>query len=589
MPPDLTPKFQLAGQYLSQGKYEQARLAFQRILQVASGHPDANNGMAIALGYQGQPERALYFARRAVEARPNDTALENTLANLLRQLGRAREALEFVRRIAARPDTPLIVRSTLTNALWDAEECLESVEYSRALLGEGPGAQMFVFQVAPKLALVGRVEEGVDLCRAAMPAMRDQPDLHRSLAVALINDARAGASDVLEAHRGLVECLDRTARVPLQDLAAPSDPQRRLRVGLVSTDFRRHSVAYFVEAILRRLDRTGFHVACYSAVTREDEVTTSFRRLADAWTSINPFDDAQAAERIARDSIDILIDLNGHTTGGRLGIFRRRPAPVQVAYCGYPATTALPTVDLRIVDSITDPPGSESHCTERLIRLDPCFLCYSPPPDPPPVAPAPAHANGHATFGSFNATSKLNEPLLDLWARVVREVPGSRLVLKAAPLVDPRLRDDLAQRLARRGVAPERVDLLGPTAELREHLAAYSRIDLALDPFPYHGTTTTCEALLMGVPVVTRAGAMHAGRVGASLLHAVGLDELVARDEEGYVALARALAGDLPRLAALRATLRDRLLGSPLCDGAAFAGRFGAALRTAWRSACAGR
>lgn len=587
MPPDLTPKFQLAGQYLSQGKYEQARLAFQRILQVAPGHPDANNGMAIALTYQAQADKALYFARRAVEARPDDTALENTLANILRQLGRAREALDLVRRIVARPDTPLIVRSTLTNALWDADECLESVEYSRALLKDGPEAQMFAFQVAPKLALVGRVEEGVDLCRAAMPTMRNQPDLHRSLAAALVNDARASAGDVLDAHRGLAECLERTARVPLQETSPPRDPERRVRVGLVSTDFRRHSVAYFVDAILRHLDRARFHVTCYSAVTREDDVTASFRALADAWTSLNPLDDAQAAERIARDGIDILIDLNGHTTGGRLGVLRRRPAPVQVTYCGYPATTGLPAIDYRVVDATTDPPGSESHCTERLVRLDPCFLCYSPPGDLPPVSPAPAATSGHVTFGSFNATSKLNEPLLDLWSRVMREVPGSRLALKAASLVDPRLREDLAARFVARGVGRERLDLLPPHGPLREHLDAYSRVDVALDPFPYHGTTTTCEALLMGVPVVTRAGVMHAGRVGVSLLRAVGLGELIASDEDGYVALAHALAKDVARLSGLRATLRGRLLASPLCDAPAFAARFGQALRTIWKDACA--
>src|SRR5690606_27108078 len=263
----------------------------------------------------------------------------------------------------------------------------------------------------------------------------------------------------------------------------------------------------------------------------------------------------------------------------------RRAAPIQASLIGYPNTTGVAAIDYRFTDTFADPPGADDRHAERLIRLDPCFLCYDPPRD----APDPAHEpNGDTiTFASFNAAMKINDPLIALWSRLLAEVPAARLLLKAFDFRDAALRDAIRARFAAAGADPARIEILPPIADSGGHLALYRRVDIALDTFPYHGTTTTCEALYMGVPVVTLAGRTHAARVGVSLLNAVGLPDLIANTPDDYIATARGLAADPARRASLRETLRQRVLDSPLCDGPAYAARFTDALRTIWRDWCA--
>ena len=350
----------------------------------------------------------------------------------------------------------------------------------------------------------------------------------------------------------------------------------RCRVGLLSADLRRHSAAYFVEPLLEHLDRERFELVVYSASPKRDEVTRRLEAYPAAWRWVADLDAAGLDAAIRADDLDVLVELSGLTVGQRLDGLVRRPARVQATYLGYPNTTGCRFIDARFVDSLTDPPGAEALHVERLERLESCFLCFKPGPETPAVRPRdPASP---LTFGCFGAVSKYNESTLYAWARVLAAVPGSRLLLKARGLREERARDDVRQRLRMYGVAPDRVDIRGPLDDTTEHLAAYHDVDLALDTFPYHGTTTTCEAMLMGVPTVTRVGDRHAARVGLSLNSAVGLRDLCADDEGGYVAAAIALAQDRARLADLRGTLRDRLLASPLGDGPGFGRRFGAAL-----------
>jgi predicted O-linked N-acetylglucosamine transferase (SPINDLY family) len=257
-----------------------------------------------------------------------------------------------------------------------------------------------------------------------------------------------------------------------------------------------------------------------------------------------------------------------------------------VTYLGYPSTTAIPNFGWRFVDAITDPPGAEDSATERLVRLDKSFLCYRPPADAPEPSQGPAASGQPITFGSFNAPMKIGTGTLDAWARVLREVPGSRLLLKGRPFGDAGVRRRVQDELAGRGIDAQRIEFALWTPTIRDHLACYSRVDVALDTFPYNGTTTTCEALWMGVPVVTLEGRMHAGRVGASLLTAVGKPELIARTTDEYVALAARLARDPGRLASLRFSLREKMATSPLRDETGHAARFEAALRSAWREWC---
>ncbi|MEK6701737.1 MAG: hypothetical protein AABZ53_05710, partial [Planctomycetota bacterium] len=353
-----------------------------------------------------------------------------------------------------------------------------------------------------------------------------------------------------------------------------------IRLGFLSADFYDHPVPRFMLPILRHLDRKRFHITCYNLGRTRDQITQECKGLADAWHDLLELSDDQAAAKIIRDRTHVLFDLVGLTRGLRLGLLSQRPAPIQVSWIGYPNSTGLPAIDARFVDTTTDPTDSPAVSLEQLVPLDPCFLCYEPPHDAPQPADRAAETSREITFGSFNVLAKFNHRTADLWAGVLKAVPASRLLMKSAALADPSVRARIGAAFESRGISPERLELLGPTKGTAEHLAMYSRVDIALDTIPYNGTTTTCEALWMGVPVVTLLGQSHAGRVGASLLKAAGLPELVARDPAEFLQVAAALASGASRLSTLHSTLRTRLVSSTLTDAPAMAHRFAAAIET---------
>lgn len=340
-----------------------------------------------------------------------------------------------------------------------------------------------------------------------------------------------------------------------------------LRIGYLSADLYGHSVAFFLEPILCNHDRSRFEIYCYANRTMEDETTLRLKALSNHWRVVYGLSDELAAEMITADEIDILVDLSGHTAGNRLGVCAYRPASVQISWIGHPNTTGLPQMDYYLTDDWCDPAGMTDHLyRERLYRLPRIFSCYAPPVAYPPVAPPPVAANGTITFGCFNSVAKINEPLISWWAEMLKAVPGSSLLIKGPKLDDRETREELLLLFARQGIGRDRLLIHGLTATRQEHLGLYASVDIALDTFPYHGTTTTCEALLMGVPVVTLAGTTHVSRVGVSLLHAVGLDDLIAATAQEYIAKTVALAGDPHRLTFLRENLRAQMARSPLMD-----------------------
>jgi protein O-GlcNAc transferase len=354
----------------------------------------------------------------------------------------------------------------------------------------------------------------------------------------------------------------------------------RLRIGYVSGDFREHSVAYFVEPLLRGHDRTAVEVFCYADHRLDDAVTERLRGYADQWRPIAGMADDTVGELIRRDAIDVLVDLGGHSAENRLGVFARRAAPVQATWLGYPNTTGLAEIDYRLTDAVADPLGAaDAWHAEKLVRVPGCFLCYGMPDVLPDVGALPAEANGFVTFGSFNNLAKVSERTMRLWGRVLDAVPGSRLLLKYRSLADAGTRSVVAEMMTRCGINPGRVEMAGHAASREDHLRMYGRVDVALDTTPYCGTTTTCEALAMGVPVVTLAGDAHVSRVGASLMHAMGLWEMVAKSGEEYVGIAVTLAGDLERMKATRIGLRERMRASALCDQGGFSKVMETALR----------
>jgi predicted O-linked N-acetylglucosamine transferase (SPINDLY family) len=554
--------------------------------------PGIQHALAAALedhraGRLAQAEAAY---RQVLAADPNAFDALHLLGSLLVAAGRNDDAIAaFERAVTLRPDAA----DTWSNLGF----CL----VTKRELHRGESACRRAIELNPKLANAhanlgnalqrqARIEEATAALRAALSLNPNLRVAHQNLLVALNYLPAYTPQDVYAEHVGWAAQHANHLGNDAPPHANDRDENRRLRVGYVSPDFRRHSVAFFIEPLLAAHDRGQVEVVCYSDVERPDETTARIKQLAEVWRDTRGLADDRFAQIVRDDRIDILIDLAGHTPGNRLLAFARRPAPVQMTYLGYPNTTGMAAIDYRITDAHADPPGvTDAFHSEQLIRLPRTAWCYHPPAEAPPVATAPPSASaGQVTFASFNKLAKISPPCADAWAQLLRTVPASRMIVKSTALGDAILRQRLLEQFAARGVAADRLEILGPAAATADHLAVYARADVALDTFPYHGTTTTCDALHMGVPVVTLAGQTHVQRVGVSLLHAVGLDDLVAETPEAYVEIAARLSGDCQRLAELRSGLRGRLYASPLGDGRGLAREMESAFRQCWRRWCGG-
>ncbi|MCB2108746.1 MAG: tetratricopeptide repeat protein [Rhodobacteraceae bacterium] len=429
---------------------------------------------------------------------------------------------------------------------------------------------------------VTQIERGqLDAGRASFAAVLKVDPQHRDAAdnlfFSMVYDSDSSA-EIGAAHKRWAAAI----KVPARPRPADATPHRPLRIGYVSADFRRHSVSFFFEPLLAAHDATQVQCICFSNGSFEDDVTARLRSHAIGWRSIQGLSAEQAAGLIAGERIDVLVDLSGHTMGNRLDVFALRPAPVQVTMLGYPATTGMAHFDARLVDAITDPEGSaDAGATEPLIRL-PAMHCYRPLDHAPPVAPMPDLDDRPVQFGSFNKLAKICEHTLALWAGALAAVSGSRLIIKAKALGEAETQAMIAARFQSHGIDPDRISMSGWHSSDQDHLSAYASIDVALDTFPYNGTTTTCEALWMGVPVITLCGHSHASRVGASLLASAGLPDFVATSDREFIDKASQIARDRSELAILRNTLRPKVAASRLCDAVQYARAVEAAYRDLW-------
>lgn len=441
---------------------------------------------------------------------------------------------------------------------------------------------------------LGRFDEMEAAYRKALSLKPSLHSLRQSLgSIPLMNmlyDENNSADDIYVRHRSWGEAvLDDLRKTGTEHsrLTNSRDPDRKLRIAFLSGDFKYHAVSFFFQPLLVHHDRDELEIYCFAEIERPDPVTKFLHDLGGVWRNTYGNTDDIVRAQLRADEIDIAIDLAGHSANNRLHALAARPAPVTATWLGYPATTGLPTMDWRITDAIADPPGQEHFHTEQLMRLPNVFLCYSLfMTDMPDVAPVPALTNGLIRFGSFNNPQKISASTVATWARILAAVPRSRLAFKHFFFVEPILRQRLLQRFVAHGIDADRLEFRDPHRDFGAHLRSYDDIDVALDPFPYNGTTTTCEAMWMGVPMVSLIGDHHASRVGLDLLTQVGLTELAASDQQSYIATAIALAQDLPRLQRLRGELRERMRASPLCNAPRFARAFEAALREMWRQWC---
>ncbi len=548
--------------------------------QALAAHPDfaqAYQNLGTCLIRVNRLDEAAECCRAALRIQPHYAEAHNTLGHALSQYGRLEDAVVSFRQALALKPVYVEALNNLGAALMELDRLSEATAACRAAIAADPRFFRAYINLGTALHKEGYLEDAVTALRQALAVRPDFAAAHSNLLFCLCYDQAWQPEMVLEEHR---------AWAAIHTPACPAPPRtgRALRrIGYVSPDFRQHPVGIFIEPVVRAHDRARFEIHLFSNVGRPDAATRRFQALANGWHDIRGLADEEAAQLVRLQEIDILVDLTGHASENRLPLFGRRPAPLQVTYCGYPCTTGMQAIQYRLTDQWADPPGlTERLHTETLVRLPHGFLCYVPPAEAPEVGPLPARVTGHVTFGSFNALPKVRPATVAAWAEVLRQVPGSRMILKAAGLTDPEPRGRILELFAGQGIQEPRLELVAAVPSFAHHLGLYNRIDLALDTFPYHGTTTTCEALWMGVPVVVLAGATHLSRVGVSLVGRVGLAHLAADSEAAYIDRAVALASDLERLASLRAGLRRRMAASPLTDPVRFTRELEEAYRRMW-------
>jgi protein O-GlcNAc transferase len=567
----------------ARGNSEAAAAACREVIRLAPARANGHCNLGTALFHLGKLDEAVVAYREALRIKPDYGEAHSNLGRALYEQGK-HDAAVAAYRVALRikPDDAS-AHCNVGAALHSQGKLTEAVAAYRAALQIKPEYAKAICNLGTAFADQGKLGEAVAAYGEALRLKQDYAEAGSNLLLCLNYDEQCSNAELYQAHLTWGQRHGRAAALPVTCANDPAT-ERRLKIGYVSPDFRGHSVAFFLEPLLKHHDRRQIELFCYAEVSWPDAVTERFKALADHWVVTVGMSDAAIAERIRNDGIDILVDLAGHMAKNRLPVFARKPAPVQVTWLGYPNTTGLTTIDYRLVDAVTDPEGeADPFASETLLRLANCFVCYNAPRDAPAVAPPPSLKRGSITFGSFNNPTKLSAATLDVWATLLGRLPNARLLLKGRPFADATVQASFLQRLRERGVSAERVELLAWIPDGAAHLALYNRIDIALDPFPYNGTATTCEALWMGVPVVTLRSDRHAGRVGASLLAQVALTDLIADSTAEYVEIAAGWAHNPAELNDLRLSLRSRVATSPLCDAPTFATKIEGAYRAMWR------
>jgi predicted O-linked N-acetylglucosamine transferase (SPINDLY family) len=607
----------LGNAFKAVGRPDDADIACRRALVLEPAEGEALTSLGGQRLDADAPDLAARWLRRALAAVPAHAGALNNLGNVLQRAGAAVDArrayrvagtlapfearivqnlatseggavaLNLSRRALRLDPGSAAVWSNLGNQLNEAGRLGPAIDAFRRALALDPALAEAASNLGIALSVTGRPSLAQRWYRRALAARPDFAAAHSNLLVCLAYDADCSEIERFAEARRWGERQGAALRPLIRAHENARDPERRLRVGYLSADFRRHPVAYNMAELIAAHDRRAFEVVGYAEVRAPDGMTARIRESCDLWRSTPGVGDVDLAAMIRADRIDILVVLCGHTSGNRIRVAAAKPAPVVASY-GDLGTSGLDTVDYWMTDAVLTPLDTPERFTEALVRL-PVFEVHRRPEGAPDPAPPPSLGTGHVTFGSSNNPAKLSQATLDAWAGVLRAVPGSRLLLRYFEVFEtPQVQAQYRQFFQARGIAPDRLAFAGGTPERAHYLGLLDAIDVALDPFPFNGCTTSFEALWMGVPVVTLAGTRFVGRVGAGILGRIGLEDLVATSIDDYVARARAIALDLPRRQALRTGLRDRLARSPLCDPASHARSVEAAYRTMWRRWCTG-
>lgn len=567
------------------GNLDEAIAAYAMALALKPDHAAALCNLGTALLAQGKAAEAVESFRQALQFQPRFAEAANNLGNALRSLGRLQEALEALTRALEIQPGFAEAENNLGRTLMELHRIGDAEAAYRRALAIRPDLAEAVNNLGNALKEQGRTEEAAAVFWRAVALRPDYAVAHSNALMTEHYLPGVTLGRLAELHADWDQRHARPLQASWRPHANSRDPGRRLRLGFLSADFKRHPVAYLLGPALAALKNHDCDTVCYADVAAPDDLTAALTRVARVWADVAGWPNEKIADRIRADRIDILFDLAGHTGHNRLLVFARKPAPIQISWIGYIGTTGLAAMDYLLADHRLVPAGAEMHYREKVLRLPDGYACYGPPSDAPDVGPLPALAAGHVTFGSFNNLAKITPQVVETWARIMHRVPGSRLVLKYTGLAEAGIRQQYLARFAAHGITADRIEMQG-WAQQRDMLKEYNRIDLALDPFPFTGGLTTCAALWMGVPVVTCPGETFASRMSLSHLVNIGLGELAAADLPGFIDLAAGLAGDLHRLADLRAGLRPRMAQSSLCNGRLFADNLMGLLRQVWQEWC---
>ena len=545
--------FYLGNTYRKQGKLIQASNCHKKVIELKPEMFQSHYELGELMFEQGLNEDAIQYFKNVIKIKPDYAEAHANLGFMYAHIGELSEALDsYQKSIQCNPDNA-VAHNNLGNLFKDRCEHDKAIwHYEKALT------------IQP-----------------------DYADAHSNLLLCINYLTEVSPSEIFEAHKKWQEQQAPDLAGKIQSYANDLSTDRRLRIGYISPDFRDHSVARFLEPVLIKHDKNKFEIYAYSNVKIEDRTTARFRRLTNHWRDISTSDTEAAVTQIRDDMIDILVDLAGHTANNSMPVLVRKPAPVQVTYLGYPATTGLSTMDYRLTDAAADPPGlTDEYYTERLIRLPHGFLCYQPSAETLAINDLPSQTAGFVTFACFNNQAKINNTLIKLWQKILAELPGARLLLKSHQLSDLSIRTSVQKRLADMGITLDRVEMVGWLESFSQHMDIYNKTDIALDTYPYNGTTTTCEALWMGIPVITLAGKSHHSRVGTSILTSAGITEFITETPDDYVDIAVNLARDTAKLARIRHTLRERISESPLTDAGQFTLDLENAYEQMWKTYC---
>ena len=574
------------------GRREEAVAAFQNAIRLEPALAEAHYNLGITLCEMGRAPEAIETYRAALRRQPKHASARLNLGLALSMAGRMDDAIAHYREVLRQEPANASVAVNLGNLLKDLARLDEAVDLYRTALVLTPDDFNPHNNLGVALKDMGEIEEALKCIRRSLELNPARPEVHSNLIFTSYFHPTIPQSEIAEEMRRWNTLHALPLRSAWRPHANDRSPGRRLRIGYVSPDLRDHVVGRTLLPCFEAHDRDQFEFFCYSGAAPGEEITARFRAGSAGWCDTANLSEEDLAAQIRRDRIDILVDLALHTAFNRLLTFAYKPAPVQIAWLGYPGATGLEAMDYRITDHYLDPPGEDyAGSFEEPIRLPDAWCSFLPPADSPEVSPLPAASQRIITFGSFNNFTKINEPVLALWARIMKATEGSRLLL-----VVKGTRQEKARRfLEAQGISADRVEFLtyyagaiaaGGKTPPPAYLLRYHRIDIALDPFPYNGMTTTCDALWMGVPVVALIGGTTLGRASYSLLANLGLPELAAKSEDEYFRIATELAHDIPRLSSLRATLRGRVENSPLVDATKFARNLEDAYRQAWVKWC---